>query len=399
MKPHVVPASSPSLFKRPAVAVALVLLAAAVWGFVFFGLGQGSPAAPQVEAGREAVRMGRPQEAERAWKEAVRLDPNNATAWELLAEYYSAHEDWANALKPLRELARLKPDTPHIYVRLADCAFKVGDPLSALADAERELKRDPNNVGALVIAARVLSVMEEEKRRLEYLRRLARLRPDDPDILAMLARALVGTHFNAEARAVIARLFQLDPNNAEAYALRGRVAFDEGPMPQGLAQAEADLLKSVQMSPQAATPRLYLGKVYLQMRQPQKAIPYLEEAARLAPRRPDVFFALASAYDQVRQPEKAVRARRRFVALRQDADRVSSLEKRCAIEPDSYANHLQLGLLTLKTGDYDRADYYLNRAMILRPGDSQAKAALRQLAALSGERGQSGTSSHAAGGP
>src|SRR5262249_20303950 len=149
-----------SRISLPKTALAMFFVAAVVWCTAYLWVRQWDPARDHVEAGRNFVRLGMGTEAEREWKEAVRVNPNSAAAWELLAAYYISVQNWAAAVEPLRHLARLQPDAPHVFVRLASCAYKAGDPWSALREAESELRRDPNNVGALTIAAKVLATLD-----------------------------------------------------------------------------------------------------------------------------------------------------------------------------------------------------------------------------------------------
>jgi len=377
----------PSLLRRES-ALLLLFLAAAVLAVMYVWLQQQNPAADHLQAGRNYMRMNMGSAAEREWKEATRRDPNSAAAWELLAGYYANNDDYDAAIEPLRQLARLQPDNPKILNHLASCASRASDPVRILGEAEAAMKRDPNDVGALAIAVKLLAKSDEEQKRLDYLRRMVALRPHDVGYMVQLARTLTNAHLFDEAAPLIEGILKLDSGSVDAYGLRGRKRLDTGTSQQDLTLAEADFQKALALNPRGPMIHLQLGKLYLRRGQADLAVTHLETAARLLPDQPEVFFVLGAAYTEARLLGKSASARKQFAALRQQEDRMSVLEKRCAADPANFDDHLQAGLVAVNKGEFEKADYFLNRAQILHPGDSRCKAALKQLAALTGE-GQS----------
>src|SRR5262245_2364160 len=95
----------------PRIAVGLILLAALVWGLISWLQGHHDPAETHVEAGIEAMQQGQRDRAKQEWQAATHLSPNNADAWELLAEAYLSEKDWKAAVEPFRQLLRLRPET------------------------------------------------------------------------------------------------------------------------------------------------------------------------------------------------------------------------------------------------------------------------------------------------
>jgi predicted Zn-dependent protease len=363
---------------RPKAAAGLLLLAIGLWGAFLFGQQRGAPVRRHIAAGMEYARRGNAEKAEREWRSAVRLDPENATAWELLGEFYFSTRSWHAAADAFRNLLRIHPDAPDGYARLAAATLCTGEEKAAYRYAQEELKRDPDDVGALTVAVALLAYMGEDERRLEYLGRLAKLRPNDLEFLTMYAEALIYKHHYREARPVIEQILRLARDNAQAFSLRGVCTFHEDLTPQGLKKAEADFLRALQIEPLAPFPRFYLGKLYKRAGQPKKAVFQLENAAHFMPNKMDIFFELAEAFERAGQPRKAALARKRFETLRDEASRLSVLEKRCAMNPDNFDYHLELGLLTLQKGDQRKSGFYLSRALGMRPGDARAKAAFRQ---------------------
>jgi Flp pilus assembly protein TadD len=363
-----------TVLRNPWAAVLLVALALITWGLTLRP--HLSPASQHVDAGVEYARRGHGSEAEREWREAARLAANDLRPWDYLAEYYAARQDWPAATEALRHLARLRQDTPRIDARLALSSLRSGDERAAYGYAEASLKREPDDADTLALFASLLTKTGEDQRRLEILRRLVKLRPDDPAGLSELAEALVGKALYSEAKPLVERVLQRDPDDLEARSLRGMIAFNLDPSPQGSARAEADFLRAVSSPRFAPLAHYYLGRIYVRLGEPARAVPHLQDAARALPNKREVFFALAEACDQTGATAEAERARGRFQTLRRDESRIDSLTSQVAADPTNFDRQLELGLLLQQYGEYRRAEARLLKAQALRPNDARVRAAL-----------------------
>jgi len=377
--------SSPSIRRsgtRSHLATGLLLVAAVAWGLVLLWQHKTGPAQQRVDAGIAYFQAGQAEKAEQAWREAVQIDPQNVDAWELLGEHHLKTRNWPAGLEAYHHLLRLTPDKPDVRARLALCALRSGDATAAYRFAQEELQRDPNNVTALNLCATLLASSGDSRRQLEYLRRLIRLQPDDLDVLTRLAVELTFRRHHAEAAPLLERILRLNPQSAQAYSLRGVASFDQDASPEGLARAEADFRRSLELSPNAPFPHLYLGKIYRRKGLLENAVRHLEEAARRMPDKKEIFFELASVYEKAGAPQKAARVRRRFEALQREEEQEDTLRKRCAAAPDDLDSHMKLARLLLKKGDYRGARFCLDRAGTLHPQNEQVQAAFRQLQSL-----------------
>jgi Flp pilus assembly protein TadD len=383
MKLSNAPSSARSAARRAAprrkAAPVLLLLAVVVWGIVLLRQHRIAPVQAHIDAGIALAQQGRGIKAEREWRAAARLDPNNAEVWELLGEYYLSGQSYAQALDAYRHLVRLKPDAPEIYNRLGLCAFRSGEMDAAYRYAQTQLKRAPNDTDALALAATVLGDRGEEQQRLDYLRRLVKLTPDDHDYLLLLARTLAFKPAYGEALPVLDHALALEPDSSEALALRGLCRMNSDPLPGGQAAAEADLQRAIRINPQISSPRLNLGTLYRRQGKSAQALAQLQAAARISPEVAGIYFELAAAYDQAGQPQKATEARKRFDTLRRQADLEFRLRQRSAIDPNNFDLKLRLGQIYLQKGDLPKAAYFLNGAQALRPEDAGAKTALEAL--------------------
>jgi len=379
--PALSPARQP--FSRSSIAVVLLVLAAVAWGVVLLWHSRVSPAERHVEAGIEYASSGQNEQAIREWRTAIAIDPHNVDAWELLAGHYYALAAWRDAADSYKQLLRLRHASAEVYSRLAECSMRLGDVESAGQYALEALKKNPNDTQSLRICAIVFrSTLQPEQSR-QYLRRLVALEPNNPATLIRLAAdlALGNAPNHLEARQIVERILQIDPNHAQAYALRGAIRLTTDLTAEGLSQAEADLRRAQQLAPGAPFPRFYLGRLYRRKGELEKAIAELEQAASAMPDKKEIFFELAAAYKQVGNAKKAEEARQKFGALQRLSERETTLLQRVANDPNRFEDNYQLGLLFLKKGQYNRARHYLEKALSLRPNDPHAKAVLEQLSA------------------
>ncbi len=365
----------------------MIGLAVVVGGLSLWWGTRSSPAERHLEAGAQLLQSGQDLAAEQEWRKAVRLEPDNVEAWELLGDYYQASHNWEAALEAFRQVLRLRPDTPDLQRRLAQCAAQAGDKAATQRHGEAALAQNPGDVVALKIlvaageAGRRPGERGDEKQ-LEYLQRLIELQPNDLLSVARLADALTIRRRYVEVRPLVERLLQANPSYAPALSMRGEALFNENPSPQGLAQAEADFKRALQLDPRDLVSRRYLGKLYLRKRESAKAVPHLEEMVRARPFDSSHLFELAEAYQQMGNAKKAAALRLRYAALQKESHEIQVLRSRLSVEPDNFNYNLQIGLLLLKSHHPADVGFYLDKAVKLRPADRRAKAALRQLERL-----------------
>src|SRR5438552_701777 len=123
-------------FKALLWTIAIALLA---WGAVGLWAAQRASATRHVYAGIRYAQVGIGRRAESEWLAALKADPKNAAAWELLGEMYLAENRWNEAGKAFDQVRRIKPNTPKINCRLAGCALRLGMDNAALQYAQEEL--------------------------------------------------------------------------------------------------------------------------------------------------------------------------------------------------------------------------------------------------------------------
>ena len=342
------------------------------------------------------MQNGQPMAAEHQWREAVRLDPDNGQAWELLGEYYQAAERWPEALEAFQHMLKLNPDQPDLHGHLAECALATNDLEMARQMAEVELKQNSRSVAALKVLILLSNKRGQTKDVLKYLRQLSDIEPQNVQLLVTFADELERDYDYDQAMIIIERILKIDSNNVAAYRLRGTAKFNKDSTPQGLARAEADFKQVLTLSPNDTEAHRYLGRIAMRLGKTDQAIKHLEAVGRGRPYASAHFLELANAYRKAGKTQQADALMRRFLALKQLNAQMQELRDRSEREPTHFDYFLKLGLLLIQStesdyGGYDlyrfrymkkeikAPEFYLNKALALRPRDPQVLAALSQL--------------------
>ncbi len=320
------------------------------------------------------------------WEQAVRTDPKLIEAWVLLGEYYFGRERFEDAIRCMSQVVERAPETPDCHGRLAIAFLSVRSELAAFEEAEKELKRNPKHIPSLAVVASLAGSGGMGEKQLTALEQLVQLLPDDADFLEKYCQSLLERKRDADAGVYIDRFVRLAPNSHLAATYQGILAYRLDASKEGSQKAIAHFKRALELEPQALFPRLYLGKLYLRIRDTKQAVVILEDAAKKMPRKMDIQFELANAYTQAKQPAKAKLAQGRFEALRKDNDKMRSLMKRCAVDPKNAALFKETGLFSLSIGNTMNARVYLDHADKLTPGDPQIEAAWKKLEKLETNR-------------
>lgn len=295
---------------------------------------------------------------------------------------YLERGDFTAAVTPLRTVASLAPDTPNIFVDLGRSVTRSSQSVELLKEAQATLTNKPTDAVALTIASSALLGKDDERKRLGYLRSLVRLRPTDMLFKVTLAQELVNAFQYDEVRPLLEDLIQSHPDDPAAYYLRGQVNYFQRPDAAGLAQAESDFKRTLELRANVARTHLYLGRTYLRLGKTDEAIEHLTQAAEGIPDSPDVHFELAKAFRAAGDDATAKKAQAEFVRLREHATMTEAMVKRCAAFPDDFDLHLKTARLLMKKGDPEKAIYYVNRALTIRPGDSEGMTVAHELDSL-----------------
>ncbi len=234
-------------------------------------------------------RLGKNDEAERAYRQALELKPEQQAAWDNLTRLQCRTGRAAQAEAQLRERLQANAEAlaPRTALVLALLCQKKFD--AAAIEAKRVLKADERNVRAMQLLAQVYyreRKFELAKMVLENARAIAPNEPATHNALGLVQLAL-GT--KPAALESFKKASELKPDFAEARNNFGALLNEAQDYPAALRELEA----AVQAAPDFVSARLNLGNAYRGQGDFARALNEYQQVLRLAPSLPDTYFNLA----------------------------------------------------------------------------------------------------------
>ncbi len=285
-----------------------------------------------LEAGLALHRAGDAAAAEWLFRQALDIEPDNATGLYLLGLLRFECGAAAEAEALIARLVELRPAHAEAHFALGSLRHWRDDRAAAIAAYRRALELSPGHALAHVGLARALAESGDYAASLPAAEAAARLAPDEPAAHLALAAAQRGL---GEVKAAIA-----------AFAEAARLAPDLVMAQVGLALALADA------------------------GEPAAARAAAERATALDPTLCDAWLALGSAMRGLHDPAAAAAA----------------FERALAIAPERAVVHLNLGLVLIELERAAEARVRLTRALELDPTSATAHANLSSLYYLAGRK-------------
>lgn len=355
-----------------------------------------APVREPIERGIRFQRDGHKEAAADQWRKATRLDPGNAQAWELLSDYYASAQQWQMALDALEHLAQADPNAPRLHTRWAEVALEANDIEVAQQHALLAQQQSPDDVQTLQMLADLAQIKGMPLERSKYLQRTVELQPTDTDLLWALAHEQMKLKDYPQAQATLTRILALSPDDATAYTGRAIARYHGDPSDEELKQAQDDLKKALELNSQDIEAHRYMGRIAMRLGRPREAIEHFEKLDDGRPYATAHFLELANAYRKIGQTQRASELNARFTKLKALNLRAMILKDRTVTAPGDFGSYLKLGALLLSTAESSEdafhlygfryesqklreCEFYLKKALELRPQNTQAQVAMRNL--------------------
>jgi tetratricopeptide (TPR) repeat protein len=283
------------------------------------------------------------------------------TMGHLYEEYYEAtsRSEYANqAIEFYKKAYELDPGSAVIRERLAEIYFKSQRIRDAVIEAQEIIKRDPDNLPARRLLARIyvrtlgdLSAAAGQRetvtRAIEQYREILRIEPGDTDAALWLARLYRLRNEHEKAGEVLRGVLEREPENEAAIEQLTQLLLDMGKSSEAIALLE----RIVKRSPTAGLLDL-LGDAYTQMRDPAQAEQAYRKAVELEPAEVSHRRGLA----------QALMAEEKYPAALEQYNKLTELE------PDDPENYLRLAQIYRQLRQLDRAEESLLHAKQRAPG-------------------------------
>ncbi|MGJ6969519.1 tetratricopeptide repeat protein [Streptosporangium sp. G11] len=172
--------------------------------------------------------LGEVDKAIAGYTDTIALDPNDSTTYFELAALLRRADRPGDAVRSYDEAIRLSPPYPEVYYNRADTRLELGDVDGALADFGYVLELDPAHVDTHLNMATLYCELGDLTRASQHIDTGLALAADDSRLLCLKGRLLAEDSDAAGARAALTAAVEADPGCAEAWAMRGALAYEAG---------------------------------------------------------------------------------------------------------------------------------------------------------------------------
>ncbi|MFZ2022951.1 MAG: tetratricopeptide repeat protein [Terracidiphilus sp.] len=297
--------------------------------------------------------QGRVSQAEAAWQQIAKTDPNDAEAYAHLGLLQAREEHYKEAIPLYRRALALNPKMPGLRMNLGLAYFKGGDLHSAVTTFEQLLGATPRSSPEALRLTTLIGLanygLGEYADAVPHLKAATAADPENLPFRMMLVRACLRSKQYQCVLDVCREILTLNAESAEADMLAGE-AYDEMKNEAG---AIAEFQAAIKSDPKASD--VHFGYGYLLWRQMKFDEAETEFKSELA-NNPDHPYALTYLGDTE-------------IHLNHSNEAVTYLEHAIQIQPSIALAHLDLGIAYQGQGHIDDALRELKGAEKLSPDD------------------------------
>ncbi len=254
----------------------------------------------QATLGEIALTDAKPDEAEKAFRRVLELNPQHARAHSGLAEILFAANKNAEAAAEAKAAVAAGEDRAATFTLLGVALVNTNKFDEALPALNESLKREPKNAAALLYRAEVFIAKNKATEAANDLRAALAIEPNPRTKLRLAALLAQSKQFN-DAQALFQEVLVAEPDNNDARTGLTALMIESGKAEEAVGQLE-QLIKA---EPNRAVLRAQLAELYLP-KNPDKALEQYTAAAKLEPKQPNHQVGVASALVKLRKFQEAV---------------------------------------------------------------------------------------------
>lgn len=346
-----------------------------------------------LERGDRYFKTEKFREAVLEYRNALRIESNNAHASRQLGLAYYQLGELAQAYRYLLKAQEQEPGNPEIRVKLAQLYLVGGRAVDARNEAQQILEKEPKNLDALTIVAAAAQAPEEIDR---AIRQLDAVRGSVP-AEAKLYLALGGLYLRKGDLAAAERAFRdavtQVPKSIEAHTALGNFFLAR----RDTAQAEREFKAAADLAPAGSAARVKLADYYLLLGRREEAKATLKQITEKAPSYLPAWRLLASialAEGKVDESESLLKTvfeknssdlearalQGRVYLARGDADHaIEEFQRVLKSEPGMAPVRYQLALAQLRSGNVQQAKAELRETISRAPNYTDAVLLLAEI--------------------
>jgi len=221
------------------------------------------------------AKVAGPAEAEKYFRKAAELSPDDPYPLVFLGDQYSRLGQWAEAAKVYQEAVALAKKDNIPRKRLADVFMLQGKLDEAKAVIDAVVEASPNDVAALVVAGRIAARQDKEAEAKQFMEQALALNPDYGEAKVRLAELYAGP-YPERALDLLANVDPSDTSFEKALLLRA----DINTRRVQLTEAILDLRRLLDFRPTSVLGRMQLAAKYMAIKEPDRAAELLRQLSR-----------------------------------------------------------------------------------------------------------------------
>ena len=167
-------------------------------------------------------------EAETAYREAIRLDPEDTDIQVELARMLSRSHQWGRAEEVALSAIETAPQRGPPYVILGEARVYAGQTAEAIGPAREGVRLSPGSGHAYRMLAMALHSTDQSEEAEQVIRRAILIEPNDPDHRNVLGETLEGQQRRPEAIHALAEAIGSGVKNDQTYSLLGNLFMRAG---------------------------------------------------------------------------------------------------------------------------------------------------------------------------
>lgn len=328
-----------------------------------------APIPPAVQRALTLEQEGKLTEAEAAWQGVVKLEPRNGQAFAHIGLIEAHQEHYPEAIANYRKAAKLNPEIPQLNMNLGLALFKSGSFKEAAPIFLSELKKHPTEEAhqrLTILVGMSYYGLHDYNAAVPYLKEAAAADQKSLPLRLALAHSYLWTKQMDATMDVYKEILLIDPDSAEADMIAGEALDGKGDNAGAVQQFRA----AAQANPRE--PNVHFGLAYLYWTQKRydEAIPEFKAELANDPQNNQAMIYLGDTYVQQNDFDNAK----------------ATLEEANRFETTDPLIHLDLGIVSMETGDMARAVREFNKTVELEPDNVTAHFRLAKIYQSAGKR-------------
>lgn len=307
-----------------------------------------------IETGNSLKEQGKLDAAIANYQQALKIEPNNALAYNYLAEIYLMQGKLDAAIASCQNAIKLQPNLAAAYKNLGNGLQAGGKIEEAIRAYSKAVEIDPQFAEAYANLGSMLGMQGQMEKAIAYFQKALAIKPNIAAVHWNLGNALYKVKRVEEAIACWRKAAEYNPQqfSAEAINDRGTMCAQAGKF----AEAMDNYQRAIQIKPDFALAYVNLGTVVQKQGKVDDAIAHFNKALEL---KPDCIEAYGKLGNLLIQREKF-------------DDAIAQYQKVIQMQPDAVEAHFNFGAALLEQGKIYQAIAAFQKVLELQPNNAEA---------------------------